>query len=84
VEFFSKYGKALSIAVVVLAVLALTPIGGIVGPLAMLGTIALLSWLALRLLQYTNWKDKYYWVLNQSIGIWAIILGALTLELLPV
>jgi hypothetical protein len=75
--FLEKYGTALWIGVVVLAVLAFTPIGAIIGRLAMLGAAALFVWLALRLLQYVNWHDRSYWEFNASIGLYAVVLFAI-------
>jgi hypothetical protein len=76
--FLEKYGVAITIAGIVLLVLAFTGIGAIVGRLAMFGTLAMLVWLALRLLQYGNWHDKKYWEFNASIGLYTIVLFAIT------
>lgn len=81
-ERLSKFGAALAIVAGVLLVLALAPIGGIVGRLAMLGTMAMIIWLACRLVLYLNWEDKKYWEFNFSLGFWTIVLGLLTLFLM--
>ena len=75
--FLGKYGTALWIGLAVLLVLAFTPIGAIVGRLAMLGIAALFIWLALRLLQFGNWHDRSYWEFNASIGLYAGVLFAI-------
>lgn len=77
----SKYGKFIGIAAIVLVVLAFTPIGGFVAQVAMLATIGLAIWLAIRLLQIGNWRDKPYWEINGFIGIYIAIFAGLTLFL---
>jgi hypothetical protein len=75
-SFFEKYGTAIVIVIGILLVLAFTVIGAIVGRIAMVGTFALLVWLALRLLQFVSWHE--YWEKNAAIGAGAVVLFALT------
>jgi hypothetical protein len=78
VAFFEKYGTAIFIAIAIFAVLGLTPIGAVIGRLAMLGTMGLLIWLAFRLLMVGEWKDRAYWQYNSAIGAGIVFLGAIT------
>ena len=71
------YGKAIAILIAILAVLAFTGIGAIVGRLAMLGTAGLLIWLVCRLVLFGNWKETGYWEVNLGIGAGAIALFAI-------
>jgi hypothetical protein len=76
--FLEKYGTAIAIVVSILAVLGLTPIGAVIGRLTMLGAMALLAWLACRLLLIGDWKEKSYWQYNLGIGVGVVFLGAIT------
>lgn len=76
-SFMEKYGAAILIAVAILLVLAFTAIGAMAGRFAMLGTAALLIWLAIRLLQFREWRDKKYWEFNAGIGASAVVLFAI-------
>ena len=76
--FLEKYGTAIAIVIGIFAVLGLTPVGAVIGRLTMLGTMALLVWLACRLLLIGDWKQKSYWQYNLGIGASIVFLGAIT------
>jgi hypothetical protein len=76
--FLEKYGRTIAIVIGVLLVLGLTPVGAVIGRLSMLGTMALLVWLACRLLLVGDWREKAYWKYNLGIGVASVFLGAVT------